>query len=77
MERAHQINAYACFAIGTSLNATLVWLVVSKSDDELRAYSRILLQTVLLNLLYLTIFAAYIPVTAPIVTLIQIKDSHI
>jgi len=54
MEAFHQINGFACFIVGTGLNALLVWMIKYQSSDELRPYSRILLQVAYMDLLTLT-----------------------
>jgi hypothetical protein len=64
MERVHQVNAYLCFGLGTGLNGTLVWLIRTKPNTELRVYSRILLQSAAVNLVFLLISAAYEPVSS-------------
>lgn len=46
-------NANLVFVTGLTLNATLLWLVLFHSSGELRAYSRVLYQTVAINTLYL------------------------
>lgn len=66
MDRVHQINAYFCFVVGTGLNLTLIWLILRKSSAELKLYSRILLQTAVLNLLFLILSAAIVPVITPL-----------
>lgn len=63
MEQLHRINAYTCLLVGVPLNSALAWLIVRRSNDELRVYSRILLQTAVIDLLFLNIFALYIPVS--------------
>lgn len=62
MERLHQANAYGCFLVGGSLNLILLWLIVKKSNDELRVYSIILLQSAVINLVYLLLYAVCVPV---------------
>lgn len=56
------INATACFLLGVSLNITLIWLILKRSPTSLRTYSRVILQSALLNIVYLITTACYIPV---------------
>ena len=50
MESLFMANGYTAFILGTALNTTLLWLIVRKSSSELRPYSRILLQVVVVDL---------------------------
>jgi len=63
MESIHRLNGYFCFFIGVGLNTWLVWLVRKRSPVELRPYSRLLLQTAVIDLVYLTITFVYMPVS--------------
>jgi len=63
MESLVRTNGYVAFALGTGLNTTLLWLIVSKSRSELRSYSRILLQVAVINLVDLVITFLCIPVS--------------
>ena len=55
MEQIHHANAYFCFLVGIGLNVTLIWAIIKKSSEELRLYSRILLQIGVLDLYYLVV----------------------
>lgn len=60
-----RINCTMCFVVGGALNATLIWLICKRSGGELRDYSRVLLQTVAVDLAYLTVSFLHIPVGGP------------
>lgn len=62
MEALVKVNGYLAFAVGTPLNATLLWLIVFKSSSGLRPYSRILLQVAVIDLLDLALTFLLMPV---------------
>lgn len=62
IDTVHRINSCTCFFIGIALNSTMIWLIVKKSSEEVRHYSRILLQTAFVDLAYLTVGFLYSPV---------------
>lgn len=66
MEIFQRVNGYYCFFAGTGLNTVLVWLVRKQSTPELKVYSRILLQTAVVDLVYLTVMFIYMPVSIDI-----------
>lgn len=57
------MHANACFFVGISTNGLLLWLVMKRTPSHLRDYSRILLQTVILNIVYLFSTVCYSSVT--------------
>lgn len=62
MDTVHRVNNYVSFIVGSTLNATVLWLVAKKSSKELRLYSRILLQTAVVDLVFLATTFLYSPV---------------
>lgn len=62
MESLVRINTTVCFFGGLSLNSLLCYLILWHSTDELRVYARILLQTVILNSLYLCAVYVFAPI---------------
>jgi len=62
MDSVQKINSYLCFFVGSALNLTLLWLIIKRSSDEARPYARILLQTVVIDLVFLTMTFLYSPV---------------
>lgn len=62
LDTAVAVNGTACFLIGCTLNITLIWLTHKRSPDSLRTYSRVLLQSAVLNIAGLTATAFYSPV---------------
>lgn len=55
-------NANVCFLIGVALNLLLIWLILKRSPEELRTYSRVLLQVAAVNLVFLTFTVLVAPV---------------
>ncbi|KAL3110726.1 hypothetical protein niasHT_011231 [Heterodera trifolii] len=47
----HRWNAFVCLLLGFCFNSVLIWLLLFRSIKEMRSYSRILLQTAVVNLL--------------------------
>jgi hypothetical protein len=62
LNTAAAINATTTFLIGCTLNLAIIWLAFKRSPKALRTYSRVLLQTAVLNIVYLTVVFLYIPV---------------
>lgn len=62
MDAVHRVNAYVCFCVGICLNSILLWLVAKKSSENLRVYSRVLVQSVIVDTIYLTTSFFYTPV---------------
>lgn len=62
MDFAHRLNSYTCFLVGTGLTATLIWLALTKSGNELHDYARVLVQNAIVNWVYLAAGFAYTPV---------------
>ncbi|KAL3075236.1 hypothetical protein niasHS_014965 [Heterodera schachtii] len=47
----HRWNAFVCLLLGFCFNSVLIWLLLFRSTKEMRSYSRILLQTAVVDLL--------------------------
>jgi hypothetical protein len=62
IERLHEANGTVCFVVGMGLNTVLFWLVQTKTNDDLRLYSRVLLQTVFVDVATLVAFFLVNPV---------------
>uniref|UniRef100_A0A915EFR9 Vomeronasal type-1 receptor n=1 Tax=Ditylenchus dipsaci TaxID=166011 RepID=A0A915EFR9_9BILA len=58
----HTINCYVCFVLGCFLNCLLIYLIKKKTVNEMKMYSRILLQTCFNNLYNLAISALVQPI---------------
>ena len=58
----HESCALTSLVFGSAFNIGLVWLILMHTPTELRVYSRILLQTCVLDLLMLAISAIVQPV---------------
>jgi len=54
-EDASLINGAVCTAIGTPLNALLVWAVVYRSPEELCVYKKVLLSTAAIDTVFLVL----------------------
>ncbi|KAI1717055.1 serpentine type 7TM GPCR chemoreceptor str domain-containing protein [Ditylenchus destructor] len=60
--RLHAINDYTIATCGLTLNAILVWLVINRSAKEMKIYSKILLQTCIIDFALLTFIMAVQPI---------------
>lgn len=59
----HDLNSAFCLVIGGVLNILLIYLIRRKTSKEMTVYSRILLQTCIIDLYVLTIGYLLQPVT--------------
>uniref|UniRef100_A0A915CPT1 G-protein coupled receptors family 1 profile domain-containing protein n=1 Tax=Ditylenchus dipsaci TaxID=166011 RepID=A0A915CPT1_9BILA len=59
----YQINAYIIFALGAPLNLLLIYLIIKKSEREMRQYRLMLIKTASLDLLVLVFDTLFIPVS--------------
>lgn len=62
MELLPRANTSVCFFVGVPANALLCYLIARHSPEALRVYGRLLLQTVVVNTLFLCIAYALCPV---------------
>uniref|UniRef100_A0A915DQ31 G-protein coupled receptors family 1 profile domain-containing protein n=1 Tax=Ditylenchus dipsaci TaxID=166011 RepID=A0A915DQ31_9BILA len=54
--------SWLCFVLGVMLNFLLIWLIIKKTHGEMKAYSKILLQTCVLDLYTLTMAVVVQPI---------------
>ena len=62
MDSTVQASGIACFFVGNALNALLLLMIVMHTPTELRVYSRILVQFIVVDALYLAVYVAVQPV---------------
>jgi len=62
-ENVIRISTTLSFCLGVPLNALLVWTVVRHSPDELKVYRKVLVQTALIDLTFLTMCFLVQPVS--------------
>ncbi|KAI1707206.1 serpentine type 7TM GPCR chemoreceptor str domain-containing protein [Ditylenchus destructor] len=48
--KVHEVNCWLCAILGIFVNSLLIWLIVYRSVAEIRPYSRILLQTCVIDI---------------------------
>ncbi|KAI1695153.1 serpentine type 7TM GPCR chemoreceptor srd domain-containing protein [Ditylenchus destructor] len=60
--RVHEINCWLVVTVGTVLNALLIWLVLTKSVKEMKIYSKVLLQTCVIDLLMILLVLLIQPI---------------
>lgn len=71
-EQATRSNALVCFGVGMPLNVLLCWAIVKRSPGELRAYRKVLLQTAILDTIFLLVSFLVQPVSAATVRRCQV-----
>lgn len=59
----HTLNCLLCWAVGTALNALLIWLVVRRTPHNMRVYGRMLLLTCVLDICALAVVVVVQPVS--------------
>jgi Serpentine type 7TM GPCR chemoreceptor Srd len=62
MDFTLQVNGIACFVVGNALNTLLLLMIVRHTTPKLRVYSRILMQFLVVDALYLAVYVAVQPV---------------
>ncbi|KAI1706122.1 serpentine type 7TM GPCR chemoreceptor str domain-containing protein [Ditylenchus destructor] len=48
--KVHEVNCWLCAILGIFFNSLLIWMIVYRSVAEIRPYSRILLQTCVIDI---------------------------
>ncbi|KAI1706121.1 serpentine type 7TM GPCR chemoreceptor srd domain-containing protein [Ditylenchus destructor] len=48
--KVHEVNCWLCAILGIFFNSLLIWMIVYRSVPEIRPYSRILLQTCVIDI---------------------------
>lgn len=54
-ETFHLLNDIICFLLGYLFNWTLIWLIVNRTPTDMRIYRPILLQSCVIDLIYLAV----------------------
>ncbi|KAL3101963.1 hypothetical protein niasHS_003372 [Heterodera schachtii] len=57
-----KLNSLFCLLFGVPLNSLLIWLLLRRTSNEMRAFSQLLVQTCVVDLLVLVLAALVLPV---------------